>query len=307
MWKGDFAYANGNNAAKFGTYIRSHFNEFKKNEWMPDADEDETSREVVDFNGLLDTFSYQELAPQARDTHGYGGGGGGCFVAGTKISTKRGMVSIENVREGDLVTSIDDSTGEISYSKVVKTFIHDVDEYMFKIRTDDDEVECTGIHKFLVLSGEKKVWRPAEFLHPGTILVRADNTTRKIIDFHAVDKQVRVYNIEVAGNHNYCVGESKILVHNKDCFVAGTKVLVEGGYADIESIAVGDKVVSLGSDGLSKVCEVLDTMSLLVDDKVYSITIEGQETLECTRRHPFLVVGEDGESWKMASELKVGD
>jgi hypothetical protein len=40
-------------------------------------------------------------------------------------------------------------------------------------------------------------------------------------------KNIRVYNFEVSNTHNYYVGLSKILVHNKGgheppCFVAGT-------------------------------------------------------------------------------------
>ena len=42
-----------------------------------------------------------------------GEGGGGCFAAGTKISTPNGSVDIENIKVGDEVLSFDDS-GKIS-------------------------------------------------------------------------------------------------------------------------------------------------------------------------------------------------
>lgn len=43
----------------------------------------------------------------------------------------------------------------------------------------------------------------------------ADGGTRSIVDIVVETKATKVYNIEVSGNHNYCVGLTRMLVHNK--------------------------------------------------------------------------------------------
>jgi Protein of unknown function (DUF1557). len=49
-----------------------------------------------------------------------------CFVAGTLVHTKNGLVPIEKIMVGDYVLSKPESgDGEISYQKVIKTFVHE--------------------------------------------------------------------------------------------------------------------------------------------------------------------------------------
>lgn len=46
---------------------------------------------------------------------------GGCFVAGTLVHTKEGLVPIENIKIGDWVLSQPEETGEQTYKRVVRT------------------------------------------------------------------------------------------------------------------------------------------------------------------------------------------
>ena len=45
-----------------------------------------------------------------------------CFVAGTLVHTKEGLVPIEQIRVGDWVLSQPEQKGERAYKRVVKTF-----------------------------------------------------------------------------------------------------------------------------------------------------------------------------------------
>ena len=49
----------------------------------------------------------------------------GCFVAGTLVHTKNGLMSIEKIRVGDFVLSQPEAKGELAYKRVVKTFVHE--------------------------------------------------------------------------------------------------------------------------------------------------------------------------------------
>jgi hypothetical protein len=230
-----------------------------------------------------------------------------CFVAGTPITVEDGCKNIEDVVPGDKVLSFNEQTCETGYSETLQTFVHDVDEKMYRIRTEDDEVECTGIHKFYVDASGQKLWRPAEFLEIGDVLVLADGSFKKIVEISAERKKTKVYNIQVAGNHNYCVGKSRMLVHNKDCFVPGTKIATPNGLVGIETLNKGDSVLSYSeSEKTMGVSEVVGTMSLLVDDLVYGISVQG-EVLECTRRHPFLTRRAGQDVWTCAADLVEGD
>lgn len=196
------------------------FSEYRSNVWM--AKEDEGSR------GVDETFDYGEMS-EAEDempmgnlsirdgSSGVGGGGGGCFKAGTLVATKDGFANIEDIKVGDMVESVDEETQEVKFSAVAKTFVHDVDGPMFSIAIGkkDDVVECTGIHKFMVQSKGENVWRDAQFMRPGDVVVSSDGTALEVTDIKVNFSPAKVYNIEVDGNHNYCIGKQKVLVHNK--------------------------------------------------------------------------------------------
>jgi hypothetical protein len=62
-----------------------------------------------------------------------------CFVAGTKIHTQTGLKNIEDVQIGDVVLSKSDVTGEISYKRVVNTFIRQT-QAIYKITFEDGTI-----------------------------------------------------------------------------------------------------------------------------------------------------------------------
>ena len=50
---------------------------------------------------------------------------GGCFVAGTLVHTRDGLVPIEKIRVGDWVLSQPEMKGEQAYKRVTNTFVFD--------------------------------------------------------------------------------------------------------------------------------------------------------------------------------------
>jgi hypothetical protein len=115
----------------------------------------------------------------------------GCFVAGTLVHTKDGLVPIEKIRVGDLVLSRPEMKGELVYRRVVDTFVHEekeiylighcvagesvdeIDEVTFWDENDESDVSylvATGDHPFWV----KNVgWTRVENLETNHILVCA--------------------------------------------------------------------------------------------------------------------------------------
>src|SRR5471032_160366 len=77
----------------------------------------------------------------------------GCFVAGTLVHTKNGLVPIEQIKVGDLVLSRLEGGGELAYKRVVSTVSHENKQlWLVTYFVDDDATPrylvCTGNHPF---------------------------------------------------------------------------------------------------------------------------------------------------------------
>jgi hypothetical protein len=65
-----------------------------------------------------------------------------CFVAGTLVHTKDGLVPIEKIKAGDWVLSQPEQTGELAYKRVEETFVNDDAEvWLVEYRMTDLQLE----------------------------------------------------------------------------------------------------------------------------------------------------------------------
>jgi len=88
-----------------------------------------------------------------------------------------------------------------------------------------------------------------------------------------------------------------------ECFIAGTKVWTATGPVAIETIAIGDRVLSQDVEtGELALRPVLST-SVRPATQLLKLSVDG-ETFVVTRGHPLWVVGH---GWRMAHECAVGD
>ncbi|WP_208859275.1 polymorphic toxin-type HINT domain-containing protein, partial [Leptospira harrisiae] len=148
-----------------------------------------------------------------------------CFVAGTKVHTKDGLKNIEDIQVGDVVLSKSDETGEVSYRKVVNTFIRQTDAIYSVSFADGTILETTWNHPFRVkkqghalekFSIETTDWVQAKDLHPGDVALGADGRELVVTDITIDERVETVYNFEVDEYHTYFVGEVGVWVHNND-------------------------------------------------------------------------------------------
>lgn len=86
------------------------------------------------------------------------------------------------------------------------------------------------------------------------------------------------------------------------CFVAGTKILIEGGYIEIEKIKVGNYVWAYNdTTGVQGIQRVINT-SIKTATSIIVIEV-GSEIIITTPDHPFWLSGK----WVEAKEIKIGD
>ena len=138
-----------------------------------------------------------------------------CFVEGTEVLTENGLVNIEDVEVGMKVYSYNEKTEDIELKEVKQTFINTAQKDMVKVTVNGEVIESTSKHEYYVVG---KGWTEAFKLEEGNILLNSEGKVVLVENVELVisdGNEVTVYNMEVADNHNYFVGEECVLVHNK--------------------------------------------------------------------------------------------
>ncbi|HEY0708246.1 MAG TPA: polymorphic toxin-type HINT domain-containing protein [Polyangia bacterium] len=153
-----------------------------------------------------------------------------CFVAGTKVVTIGGLVSIEEVTAGTLVLSRSEAGDTTDWRPVLQTFVNQ-SRSLVRLSTLDadgrtETFETTGNHPFFT---ERRGWIDARDLVPGAdLLIDGEGRPVRLLNADSLDRQVPVYNFEVAEFHTYFIGASAIWVHNRPA-AAGDFVNVQWG------------------------------------------------------------------------------
>jgi hypothetical protein len=172
---------------------------------------------VYNFD-VKDAHNY--IASNIR-VHNGGGGKGGCFPAGTPISTPSGKVEIENIIPGDIVYGFDHNSAEIKICKVKYINSHTWDEVgarspLLKMTHEFGEIILTANHWVFVEEngkyGENSKYLEAGHLKIGDLLTNFKNKKSKILEIEYLGEYDKVYNFEVEDAHNYIA--SDIRVHN---------------------------------------------------------------------------------------------
>lgn len=130
--------------------------------------------------------------------------GSGCFLAGTMVETPEGPKDIEKLRTGDTVLSAD-SWGNVREATITSTYRNFAREFL----VINGRLRVTATHPFRV--GSK--WVDAGQLRVGDTLVNRAGKGEVVLSKRLIQKGVRVYNVEVAGDHTFFA--NGLLVHNK--------------------------------------------------------------------------------------------
>lgn len=155
-----------------------------------------------------------ELVNSLKSTPEYPTTPGGCFIAGTLISTPKGQVPIEKIKVGDIVWSFDETTLEVSENTVENTFVRQNDNFV-KITAGNETITATSNHPFYVVT---KGFVEAIDLRAGDILitVNGDRLVVNEVQHEILESPIDVFNFAVGENHTYFVGNNAVGVHNNN-------------------------------------------------------------------------------------------
>jgi superfamily II DNA or RNA helicase len=127
-----------------------------------------------------------------------------CLAAGTLVEGPNGSCKIEELITGDLVYSFDEALNDFIIDEVVKVHINLTvsQQYaMFKVKTDYCELQITGNHKVLTMSG----WMPIDQVNENDFIKMYANHNFyvKVLEKQVIEKPTTTYNLHVKTNHNY--------------------------------------------------------------------------------------------------------
>jgi RHS repeat-associated protein len=156
-------------------------------------------------------------------SEGCAGGSCSCFVAGTPVWTDEGLQPIEAVRLGRYVLARNEKTGELSWRLVTHTYERAA-KRVLALELDDE----SGTAEQLVVTAEHPFRRPGQGwvaageLSPGEQVLSIRGRWLRVGSLTWVRGRHTVYNLEVAEDHSYAVGQLGAWVHNAT-YRAGAK------------------------------------------------------------------------------------
>jgi len=223
--------------------------------------------------------------------------GGGCFPAGTKVSTPDGPVAIEMLAAGDEVLAV--TNDGVTVRTTVKSIFISKNQVM-KVETSGGVLAATEEHPISLGEGR---FRSAGDFQPGDRIMNwkdgrlVARTIRKLT--FAGDEEL-VFNLQVDEPNTFVA--QGVVVHNKGggCFPTGTPIQTTRGQIPIERLSLKDSVLALDLEGHiipARVERIFDTHSLILKIET------DRGLLRTTSDHP---IGLPGGDFLLAGQLRPG-
>ncbi len=155
-----------------------------------------------------------------------------CFAGGTLVRTLDGLRAIEQIRPGDRVLSQDTATGALAFESVLVAH-HNPPARTVRLTLDNGEVLVPSIYHRFWICGQG--WTMARDLKPGDAVRMLGG--RVTVARAEPGDVVPVYNLDVAREHTYFVGNHDYLVHDNTRPDAETTPFDARTGPDTESVA----------------------------------------------------------------------
>ena len=217
-----------------------------------------------------------------------------CIAKGSWILTPKGLKKIEDLKEGDLITSINESTGEVDHSPLLK--IRSAQREVGQLILGEQSLALTSDHP--VYDPLTQEYAPAGdwFLGKRTSLAiwqHAELITSEIKEAQVYQSIDQVFDLTVESHHHNFVANG-ILVHNKSpppsysdemyCIAEGSWIAIPDGLKRIEDLSVGDHILSINEEsGKAESSRISAIRSAQREVGLFKI---GHHTLSLTSNHP---------------------
>jgi len=221
-----------------------------------------------------------------------------CFVAGTKITLLGGEYkNVEDVNVNDVVLSYNFTDGKVEPQTVKGIGSKEVKETVLYTFEDNTSLQCTLDHP---LYSKEHGWvskSPDYTLgkygltttetEVGFKIQKQDGSEVSVTSVELIKEPTIVYNVTVVEqNHNFFANE--FLVHNRACFVSGTKIELENGeHKSIEDIKVGDSVLTLNEDTQELEGKMVYEVLTPIHSSLVTFVLDNGTEVTSTDDHPY--------------------
>ncbi len=166
-----------------------------------------------------------------------------CFAAGTPIHTDQGNVPVEALKVGDKVLASNRTTGKLEYEPISALTIPHHDKLLeIRVEGEHDPLRPSTGHPFWVKRGyAAPAWTSTGQMRVNDRLLTIDGRWRRVTAIVSVENEETVYNFTVDKDHDYFVGETGFLVHNKSCGCGDNRRTVIGRVKDLMNLPPGER------------------------------------------------------------------
>ena len=131
-----------------------------------------------------------------------------CFGAGTLVRALEGPRPIETLKVGDRVLAQDLATGTLDFRPILRAY-HRPPTKTLRIKLGPEAIISSPFHRFWIAG---KGWALARELKPGDVIRTLGGQVRvAAVDD---DRVQPVFNLDVADDHDFFVGDANALVHD---------------------------------------------------------------------------------------------
>ncbi|WP_435022184.1 polymorphic toxin-type HINT domain-containing protein [Tundrisphaera sp. TA3] len=153
-----------------------------------------------------------------------------CFGAGTMVRTLDGPRPIESLKVGDRVLTQDVADGSLGYHAITKVH-HTPPSPTFVVKVSGDSIVSSPFHRFWVAG---RGWVMARDLEGGETMRLLGGTAR--VDAVEPGPTQPVFNLDVAGDHDFFAGSAAALVHDNS--LPDTRLVPFDAAPKLEEVAV---------------------------------------------------------------------
>lgn len=158
-----------------------------------------------------------------------------CFPAGTKVHTPNGIQNIEDLYEGDLVLTYNETTKQQEYKPILIKHERFTQQMLSLELPTGEFVRVTPEHHFFC----NDEWIEAGSLKAGDLLHLKGGDYTTVISVEVLPHYEKVYNFDIEDNENYYVTEDGILVHNGYASAAELQKIEDRGFTGVQATPNG--------------------------------------------------------------------